>query len=146
MNRSRKASRGVGLLDALIAMAILAFGLLALTRFQGRMMAQTTETQSRSVARQLADELMSLALVDPANVACYTLPAAGACANPTARAMTTDWATRATGGRLPGAVTATSTLAGTRLTVMLNWTGRDTTEAADVPAPPRTLMAVTDVQ
>ena len=135
--------RGVGLLDAMIAMAILAFGLLALTRFQGHMMAQTKETQSRSVARQFADELMSLALVDPANVNCYTLPAAGACGNPTARAMTTAWATRVANGRLPGVVTATAALAGTQLTVTLNWTGRDTTEAVDVP---RTLMAVTDVQ
>ena len=57
--------------------------------------------------------------------------------------MTTDWATRAADGRLPGTVTATAALAGTQLTVTLNWTGRDTTEAADVP---RTLMAVTDVQ
>jgi Tfp pilus assembly protein PilV len=143
MNRSRRVSRGVGLLDALIAMAILAFGLLALTRFQGRMMAQTTDVQYRSVARQLADELMSLALVDPANAACYTLPAVGTCTNPTARGMTDAWAVRAADGRLPGAVVTTSTLAGTQLTVVLNWTGRDTTAQVDVP---HSLLAVTDVQ
>ena len=85
MKHCRVAQRGVGLLDAMIAMAILAFGLLALTRFQGNMMAQTKETQSRSVARQLADELMSLALVDAANAACYTLPRARAAAPPHAQ-------------------------------------------------------------
>ena len=71
--------RGIGLIDALIALAILSFGMLALTRFQGRMVSQTTEAQSRSTAMRLADELMSTALVDPANLACYTMPATGVC-------------------------------------------------------------------
>lgn len=134
----RRQARGVGLIDALIAMAILSFGLLALTRFQGRMVAQTTEVQSRAAALQLADELMSTALVDPDNLACYTVPAAGACASAVARASTDAWAAR-TLGALPGTTTATSTQVGTRLTVVIGWTGKESQD-------PRQLTAVTDVQ
>lgn len=137
----RLSQRGVGLLDAMIAMAILAFGLLALTRFQGRMMMQTTDVQTRSVALQRADELMSMALVDPANAACYTLPAAGTCANSVARAGTDNWKT-AVVAALPGTVTATSTLAGTRLTVAIGWTAKDGSDVSEQ----RELTTATDVQ
>lgn len=139
MNANRRqASRGVGLIDALIALALLAFGLLAMTRFQGRMVAQTTEVQSRSLAIGLADELMSTALVDPANLACYTLPATGVCGNAVARANTDAWALRVE-DRLPGTASATSTVVGTRLTVVLNWTGKESNEQ-------RQLTLETDVQ
>jgi hypothetical protein len=55
---------------------------------------------------QLADELLSTALVDTANAACYTLPAeAGcACASEDAAAAAEDWDTRV-GAALPGTVT-----------------------------------------
>lgn len=134
----RHHARGVGLIDALVALAILAFGLLAMTRFQGRMVAQTTEVQSRSIAIGLADELMSTALVDPANLACYTVPATGTCGNAVARTNTDAWAVRAT-DRLPGSSSATATVAGTRLTVVLGWTGKESNE-------PRQLTVETDVQ
>ena len=134
----RRASRGIGLIDALIAMAIMAFGLLALTRFQGRMVAQTTEVQSRALALQLADELLSTALVDPANLACYSVPAAGACANATAKSNTAAWAERAAAA-LPGTTTVAATVVGTRLTVALTWTGKDSQEQ-------RQLSLQTDVQ
>jgi type IV pilus assembly protein PilV len=135
---ARRATRGVGLIDALIALAILAFGLLALTRFQGRMLAQTTEVQSRWLAMQLADELLSTALVDGPNLACYSVPAAGVCNNATAKANTAAWAARAIDA-LPGASTALATVAGTGLTVTLTWTGKDSQD-------PRQLTVQTDVQ
>lgn len=134
----RRATRGIGLIDALIAMALLAFGLLALTRFQGRMVAQTTEVQSRALAMQFADELLSTAIVDPANLSCYTVPATGVCGNATARTNTAAWATRALAA-LPGTTTATAVTVGTRLTVTLTWTGKDTQEQ-------RQLQLQTDVQ
>lgn len=135
---SARRSRGVGLLDAMIAMAILAFGLLAMTRFQGRTIAQTTEVQARSVAVRMADELLATAIVDTTNAACYTLPAAGVCGSTTARARTTDWSTRVAAA-LPGTVTKTSTLADGRLTIVLTWTGKESQEQ-------RSLTAVTDVR
>jgi type IV pilus assembly protein PilV len=94
--------------------------------------------QSRSVAIGLADELMSTALVDPANLACYTVPAAGSCGNAVARTRTDEWAERAT-DRLPGSSSAIATVTGTRLTVVLGWTGKESNEA-------RQLTVETDVQ
>ena len=68
---------GVGLFDAMVSLAILSFGMLAMTRFQGRMVAQTTESQSRQTATQLAAEHLSSVLVDVANAPCYTKPQSG---------------------------------------------------------------------
>lgn len=139
-SRARLRVRGVGLIDALIALAILSFGLLALTRFQIRMVAQTTEAQSRMVATQLSDELLSTVLVDIPNAACYTLPAAGVCGSAAATAATTAWAARVTTA-LPGTVTSGSVLdaATGRLTVAITWTGKETQDA-------RRLEVVTDVR
>ena len=146
-HRSRAASpharchrRGVGLIDGLIALAILAFGMLAMTRFQGRMLAQTTEAQSRQVATQMTSELLATVLVDGTNAACYTLPQTGACTNNAAKTRAADWATRVAGA-LPGTPSATATLdAGTgRMTVVVNWTGKDSGDA-------RRMETVTDVR
>ena len=138
--RLATARRGSGLLDGLIALAILAFGMLAMTRFQGRMVAQTTEAQSRQVATQFSSELLATVLVDTANAACYTLPQTGTCANTAAKTRAADWATRVAAA-LPGTVTSTATLnAGTgRMTVVVSWTGKDSGDA-------RRFEAVTDVR
>jgi type IV pilus assembly protein PilV len=135
-----RLTRGVGLLDALVAMAILAFGLLGMTRLQTRMVAQATETQNRMTAMQLSDELLNSALVDTANAACYTVPQVGACGKPAAQARGTDWETRSKAA-LPGAPTAVAVLdaATGRMTVTLTWTGKESQET-------RTLVAVTDVR
>jgi Tfp pilus assembly protein PilV len=135
-----RLSRGAGLLDALVAMAILAFGLLGMTRLQTRMVAQATETQHRMTAMQLSDELLNTALVDTANAACYTVPQVGACGKPAAKARGTDWETRSKAS-LPGTPTAGAVLdaATGRMTVTLTWTGKESQET-------RTLVAVTDVR
>lgn len=133
-------ARGVGLFDALIALIVLSLGMLTMTRFQGRMVAQTTETQSRQVAAQFASEHLSTVLVDVNNAACYTLPQAGTCTSAMARVGTADWATRAA-ATLPAPVTTTSTLdaATGQFTVAITWLGKDSGET-------RTLRAVTDVR
>jgi len=133
-------TRGVGLFDALIALLVLSLGMLAMTRFQGRMVAQTTETQSRQVAAQFAAEHLSTVLVDVANAPCYTQPQAGVCSSAVARAGTTAWAAR-TAAALPAPVTTSSTLnaATGRLTVAITWLGKDSGDT-------RTLQAVTDVR
>lgn len=134
-----RRARGIGLIDALIALAILSFGLLAMTRFQGRVVGQVTEAQSRMTALQLSDELLNTALVDVGNAACYTLPASGGCGNAAARARTDEWADRVA-ATLPGEVTARSTIGvDGRLTVAIQWTGHETRET-------RALEAVTDVR
>lgn len=131
-------SRGVGLLDAIIALVILSFGVLAMTRLQGRLLAQGSEAQQRLVATQLGDELLSNALVDVTNAACYTLPQAGTCTNAGAATRTGAWATRVTNA-LPGPATSTSTINGDRLTVAITWTGKGSGDT-------RRLEVTTDVR
>jgi type IV pilus assembly protein PilV len=129
MKRPNRQARGVGLTDALIALAILAFGLLGLTRMQGKLLVQATEAQQRMVASQFTDELLNTMLVDSANAQCYSLPATGTCGSATARARADDWQTRALAA-LPGKPTATSDInTGTnRMTVRLTWRFKEDTE------------------
>lgn len=135
----RRRSGGFSLLDALIAMALMAFGLVGMARFQGRLVAQSTESHHRLAALQAAEELLSTVLVDGANAACYTLPQTGTCSSAAARSLASGWATR-TATALPGSVTTGSVLtAGGQFTVTITWTGK---EAED----PRRLEATTDVR
>jgi type IV pilus assembly protein PilV len=137
--RAHRRQRGLGLLDGIIGLVIFSFGLLAMTRYQARMVASTTEAQGRLAAVLMSDELISNVLVDSGNAACYTLPQAGTCASSAALSRTTDWHTRTTAA-LPGAVTTSSVLAANgRLTVVIGWTGKESNTA-------RRLEATTDVR
>jgi type IV pilus assembly protein PilV len=140
MKRPNRQARGVGLTDALIALAILAFGLLGLTRMQGKLLVQATEAQQRMVASQFTDELLNTMLVDSANAQCYSLPATGTCGSATARARADDWQTRALAA-LPGKNSATSEIEpGTsRMKVRLTWTFKDETD-------PRTHEVISDIR
>jgi Tfp pilus assembly protein PilV len=124
----------------MIALVILTFGLLAMMRFQARMVTATTESQGRLTALQLSDELLTHALVDPGNVNCYTLPQVGVCASVAAKARAEDWADRAASA-LPGTVTtqASHNAVNGRFMVRVRWTGRESNEQ-------RTLEASTDVR
>ena len=135
----RRSARGFGLLDGIIGLVIFSFGLLAMTGFQARMVAASTESQGRTMAVQLSDELISSALVEVNNAACYTLPQVGACNSARAKTQTSDWATR-TATTLPGTVTTSSVLAvNGQLTVVIGWTGKESNTA-------RRLEATTDVR
>ena len=131
---------GVGLFDAMVSLAILSFGMLAMTRFQGRMVAQTTESQSRQTATQLASEHLSNVLVDVANAPCYTKPQSGTCGNAGAKSRTTAWAPRVAAA-LPGTVSTTAALNGgaDRMTLTITWTGKDSGDT-------HTLSTQTDVR
>lgn len=134
-----RRQRGFTMFDALIALALLSFGLLGLSRLQTHSLAQATENQSRLTAMQFGDELLSQAMVDGGNHDCYTLPAAGSCGYAPARANTTDWNTRLVAA-IPSA-TATSTYDSTngRMKVSITWTGKAYGET-------RTYEATTDVR
>ena len=136
----RRRSAGVGLLDGMIALVLLTFGMLAMTRLQGRLVAQSTESQSRQVASQLAAELISTVLVDARNAACYTLPQTGTCSNAAATTRTTEWATRVATS-LPGTVSTGTQLDSStgRMTLSIQWVGKASGET-------RTLQAATDVR
>ncbi|MBI5255594.1 MAG: pilus assembly protein PilV [Burkholderiales bacterium] len=141
----RSAQRGVSLFDGIAALAILAFGLLALTRFQVKLVGQASEAQQRMVASQLADELLNTMLIDNANAACYTLPAGGGCGSAAATARTTEWRARVLAA-LPGAMEPTSTLnAGSgALTVTLQW--KWTTKDGESAAETRTHTVISDTR
>ncbi len=138
--RGQRGQRGVSLIDALIALVILSFGLIGMTRMQGRMVSAATDAQMRTTAVQLADELLNTALVDVANANCYTLPQTGACGSAAATARVTDWSSRVSTS-MPGSVSRGVTLAvaSGRMTVSIGWTGRDASD-------PRLLNVVTDVR
>jgi Tfp pilus assembly protein PilV len=134
---SPRRSRGFALFDAVVALAILAFGLLATSRLQSRSITQSTEAQSRVVAMRLADQLLSTALVDAGNRDCYTEPAAGTCGSATASQSTRDWVT-AVNQALPTLVDVTATSSGSQLTVKIDWTGVATGDT-------RTISVTTDL-
>jgi type IV pilus assembly protein PilV len=137
--RPARRPRGVGLLDAMIALAILAFGLLGMTRLQTNLVRQSTDSQSRLTAVQLGDELLSTALVDAGNAACYTVPATGVCGSATAASAAALWYADVQQS-LPGYSSATSVLNGDQLTVTIQWTDR--TDGSET----RTLQVTTDVR
>lgn len=136
----RGKQRGVGLLDSLIALAMLGFGMLAMTQLQARVVAQATESQNRLLATQISEELLNMAVIDPDNVDCYTLPATGACGSAVARAYTDAWKLSAQ-ARLRGndKVEAIRT-ADNRLTVTLTWASKNLTE------PVHEMQVVADVR
>ncbi len=134
---SRRRGRGVTLIDALIALAILAFGLIGMTRLQTRAIAQTSESQERLRAAVLVDQMISTVIVDAANRQCYVVPASGTCGSTVASTFAADWKTQVE-TTLPGGA-ATSALAGNQLTVTVTWTGKESRET-------RTHRGITDVR
>jgi len=132
-----RASRGFGLIDALIALTILAFGMLALTRFQTRLVGQASEAQERMTAVLQADELLSTVLVDTLNRDCYTIPPAGICGSAAAASVAEAWVTQVE-SVLPGTVTTENLLVGDRMTLTITWTGKESQET-------RTHRVITDV-
>jgi len=132
--RLKRSSAGFGLIDALIALALLSFGLLGMTRLQAHSLAQATESQQRGVAMQYGDELISTILVDVGNKDCYSLPAAGTCASTAARALTTDWNTRLAQALPDATATSTYTAASGRMDVVITWTGKDSQDTHSLGA------------
>jgi Tfp pilus assembly protein PilV len=102
----RGRQRGVSLIDALIAIAILSFGLLGMTRMQGRMVTAATDAQLRHHRR--ADGRRAAEHRAGRHRQCRLLHAAAepAPAPAGAAAAPTDWSTRVTAA-LPGTVTRT---------------------------------------
>ena len=142
----RRGQYGVGLIEALVAILVLAFGLIGMTRLQARMLAQGTEAQNRLIAGRLADQLLSMALVDPAaNASCYTVPVSSTCTVSAAITSTTNWAS-AVQAALPVTTAPTATLnaAGTELTVTIRWNGKAVQDGSGQEA--HQLTRTTDVR
>ena len=125
----RRAARGFSMIESLVSMSMLGFGLLELVSFEGRLIGQGTEAQHRMTATLFADELLNTMLVDVDHAACYTLPQSGGCSSDDARARAADWQARALAA-LPGTPKAASRIDATtgRMTVTLTWQFKPTSE------------------
>jgi prepilin-type N-terminal cleavage/methylation domain-containing protein len=55
----RRPARGFSMIECLVSMSMLGFGLLELVSFEGRLIGQGTEAQHRMTATLLADELLN---------------------------------------------------------------------------------------
>ena len=75
---TRKAQRGVMLLEALISILIFSLGILALIGLQARAIAAVSDSSYRSQASFLADQIIGQMWVDRANLADYSMPAGNA--------------------------------------------------------------------
>lgn len=96
MTHSNRTNQlGSSLIESMISIVILSFGILGLARFQIGMLVQTTDSQSRLAASALAEELLSLVRVDVQNAPCYTSPAAGTCGSPFAATQAKAWSDKA---------------------------------------------------
>lgn len=143
--KHRRHQRGMGLLEPLIAIAILSFGILGLARYQASMVSQTTDSQARAMATMLSEDLLTQVRVDLDNAACYTRPASGTCPSEFALAQAQAWEGRAKTA-LPGFVAATASMPdATKFRVTLQWTSKAFKDAAGV-FDTRTHEVTTDVR
>lgn len=144
------AQRGFSLLEPLIAMAILSFGLLGLAQFQMNMMVQSADSRARLTAGVLAEELLSQAKLatmgesatslPSQNAGCFaTTPPAGSCNFAAAlgeSGVYKAWETKtllqmgALAGTDKSRVTVLSTLSTdkTQLTVTITWANKGSIE------------------
>jgi type IV pilus assembly protein PilV len=127
MNRfSRPAARGqrgIALLEALLAIVVLAIGLLGTIGMQARSYSALSEASMRAEATIATESLLGVMASDQANLAKYAL-AAGPGATPSAELMPWYTATRAS---IPGAqvVITIAAVAGTarsEVDITLSWT------------------------
>lgn len=125
--RGARASRGVALIEALIALTVLAVGVLGTLYFQGFVMSSATVSSQRLEAALLADELIAMAHSDTANAGCYANAGVTACGSAAAAAYMADWTARAL-ARLPGAAShlpVVNFAADRTFTVTLQWVQKD---------------------
>lgn len=140
MNTTRHCRQsGSSLIESMVAIVILSFGILGLAKFQIGMLAQTTDAQSRLVASALAEELLSMVRVDLANAACYTTVPAGSCTSSFAVSQSKAWRDKATQA-IPSITSCVASMTdGNTFNVSLVWNSKAFKE-------PRNLKVNTDVR
>ncbi len=119
-----RSQRGFTMVETMVSLLILSFGILGLAHFQMNMLAQSTDSQQRLAASALSEEVLAYVRSDLSNVGCYTLPQAGACASSFAQSLAGSWLTRA-GQSISGFTGATLTVVGAnQVSVALKWTSK----------------------
>jgi type IV pilus assembly protein PilV len=143
--------RGIGLIDALVALSMLAFGMLGMTRMQGRLITQGSDVQVRLAASRAAEELLGMVLADSANAACYTLPDPGTCSSTTASTSAATWKTAALASLpthssvQPSAVVTLDSSTGL-FKVVVSWAAKATTLGGQSIADTHNVTVTTDVR
>jgi len=99
---------GVALIEALVSLVLLAFGVLGVLRMSATIVEANVQSRERIEATFFAEQLIAMALSDPADVPCYAVNASLWCGSTTAAANVTTWASQVASA-LPG-VTSTANL------------------------------------
>jgi type IV pilus assembly protein PilV len=87
----RRSQSGTSLIEGLIAMVMFAFAVLGIVGLQANTMRHNQAAQVRAQASFHAEQLIGLALADPANAGCYAVGSGAGCASAAAAGMTRDW-------------------------------------------------------
>lgn len=118
---SRKSQRGVALLEVMIAILIISFGILGIIGLQANSIAITTDARYRVEASAFAERLIAEMWLNPASLASYAYDGSGSAPAPLA-----TWYGDLTSGSkaLPGASTYKPTIViGTDnlVTITIRW-------------------------
>ncbi|MCS0590960.1 prepilin-type N-terminal cleavage/methylation domain-containing protein [Massilia norwichensis] len=123
-----RAQQGFALVESLVAVALLAIGLIGMLGLQARSVAALEDSAMRTEATLAAESLLGIMATDQANLAAYAV-AAGAAPS----AQLRPWH-QATIARIPSAtigvtVTPGAAAAGTRVDIRIAWTRKAGTSA-----------------
>lgn len=124
----RRAEQGIALLEALVAIALLAIGLLGAIGLQARSYSALADTGMRAEATIAADKLLGVMAADQANLSAYALDTGG-----TVGLRLKPWYDE-TRAHIPGAgvkiaVTPVSGTGRTQVTVTISWARKANTAA-----------------
>lgn len=124
----RRAQHGIALLEALVAIALLAIGLLGAIGLQARSYSALADTGMRAEATMAADKLLGVMATDQANLNAYALAQGG-----TVGVRLKPWydETRANipGANVTIAVAPVSNTGRTQVTITISWTRKANTAA-----------------
>lgn len=111
----RTHSRGMTLIEVLVAMTIFAFGILGMLGMQARAISELSDAKYRTDATLLADALINDVWADRSNIASYAYGGTG-----TAPTKVQPWLNEVQGVLPQGGATVTVN-GGNQVTVTVNW-------------------------
>jgi type IV pilus assembly protein PilV len=106
---------GIALIESLVAVLLLAFGILGLLRMSATLVEANVQSRERIEAAFFAEQLIGMALADPTNAPCYAVNASLTCGSTTAATNVTAWATQVA-SVLPGITSTANKPSGTYAT------------------------------
>ena len=120
----KRHQQGIALLEALIAVVILAIGLLGAIGLQARAYSALSDAGMRAEATIAADSLLGTMLVDQTNLALYALPL-GATPNPRLLPWLNQTKAAIPGAAVEIAVTPLPASTNTEVDIKISWTRKN---------------------